>query len=676
MGNSELKNCIDDIINETFNVIKNVYNHQKESTEESENAPESKSRIIFPLYRDRKKSKTNRISEQELRFIFVEQFNAYIENKKADSPELTNLYYSVETPTNKRYIFSKDKDDPEVVEDEESKEGVSARTDLSIYEYEKENEKEVGIFLKKALIEFKAHDPEQKNYRKDLCKLINENPKESERRYLKYFIQIVDEKKEEDRWEKIKNEKIIELEKLHKNKDYSIKYRFLNLYTGNEKKYIIEKDKLTEDHIMRIKIHRGIDQIGGCITEIQSASGTKILIDLGHNLPEADGQVNDIYDTPENLDRLLEGVSAVFYTHYHGDHIAFEASVAEKGIDQYLGRIAKTIKKQFYAHMQHVPEEGQSQKYKAALEAVAKFKEYHADKTITVGDIKVTPYYVSHSAADAYMFVVECDGKTILHTGDFRDHGYLGSCLAGTIEKYIAKRDINVLITEGTTISRENTGVMSEQELQQKAYELMSDYKYAFVLCSSTDLDRLASFYQATAHHPGRLFVADGYQCKLLKTFTLSLGRKMSIYNFEDSREYDKTLQQSMLESGFTMLVRTSDKFKRYLEELMPLLPEKETAFIYSQFKGYITPGCKAYNESTDRFVHSYDWNFKYLHTSGHASMEALAKVCRLVNPNAAIIPIHTEKGSDFTTLDISESQKKMVVTSDTIADGIEIQVQ
>ena len=47
-----------------------------------------------------------------------------------------------------------------------------------------------------------------------------------------------------------------------------------------------------------------------------------------------------------------------------------------------------------------------------------------------------------------------------------------------------------------------------------------------------------------------------------------------------------------------------------------------------------------------------------------------------LVNPNAAIIPIHTEKGSDFTTLDISESQKKKVVTSDTIADGIEIQVR
>ena len=37
---------------------------------------------------------------------------------------------------------------------------------------------------------------------------------------------------------------------------------------------------------MKITIHRGLNQIGGCITEIQSLSGTKILIDLGHNLPD------------------------------------------------------------------------------------------------------------------------------------------------------------------------------------------------------------------------------------------------------------------------------------------------------------------------------------------------------------------------------------------------------
>lgn len=37
---------------------------------------------------------------------------------------------------------------------------------------------------------------------------------------------------------------------------------------------------------MNITIHRGANQIGGCITEI-SAGGAKILIDLGFNLSDS-----------------------------------------------------------------------------------------------------------------------------------------------------------------------------------------------------------------------------------------------------------------------------------------------------------------------------------------------------------------------------------------------------
>ena len=428
---------------------------------------------------------------------------------------------------------------------------------------------------------------------------------------------------------------------------------------------------------MRIIIHRGINQIGGCITEIQSSSGTKILIDLGHNLPDADGQVEDEYDVPENLDRLLDGVSAVFYTHYHGDHIAFEAAVAKKGIVQYMGHLAKLVKMKFYAHMKNIPQEAESRKFKEALHAVTKFEEYQPDKTVTVGDIKITPYYVSHSAADAYMFVIECDGKKALHTGDFRDHGYNGKHLAGTLRKFVVKPRTDVLITEGTLLSRNDERMMPEQELQDKAYGLMSKWKYAFVLCSSTDLDRLTSFYQATIRHEGRLFIADGYQYKLLKCFTDYFKKRNSrIYDFSQAHQYDESIIPGMIESGFTMLVRTSGKFKEQLDSLMTLLPKKETVFIYSQFRGYILKDHKAYNADTYKFVHSHDWCFEYLHTSGHASGEALAKVCSLVNPSAAIIPIHTEKGNDFTSLDISDELKNKVVTSDTVTDGIEIQVR
>ena len=31
---------------------------------------------------------------------------------------------------------------------------------------------------------------------------------------------------------------------------------------------------------MKVKIHRGTHQIGGCITEIESNNGTKIIIDI------------------------------------------------------------------------------------------------------------------------------------------------------------------------------------------------------------------------------------------------------------------------------------------------------------------------------------------------------------------------------------------------------------
>ena len=428
---------------------------------------------------------------------------------------------------------------------------------------------------------------------------------------------------------------------------------------------------------MKITIHRGINQIGGCITEILSSSGTKILIDLGHNLPDADGQAEDEYDVPENLDRLLDGVSAVFYTHYHGDHIAFEAAVAKKGIAQYLGHLAKLVKMKFYAHMKNIPQEAESRKFEEALQAVTKFEEYQPDKTVTVGDIKITPYYVSHSAADAYMFVIECDGKKVLHTGDFRDHGYNGKYLAGTLRRFVIKRKIDILITEGTMLSRNDERMMPEQELQDKAYGLMSDYKYAFVLCSSTDMDRLTSFYQATIRHEGRLFIADGYQYKLLKCFTDYFKKRNSrIYDFSQTHQYDESIIPGMIEYGFTMPVRTSGKFKEQLDSLMTLLPKEETVFIYSQFRGYILKDHKAYNADTDKFVNSHDWHFEYLHTSGHASREALAKVCSLVNPSAAIIPIHTEKGNDFTSLDISDELKNKVVTSDTVTDGIEIQVR
>ena len=74
---------------------------------------------------------------------------------------------------------------------------------------------------------------------------------------------------------------------------------------------------------MNIKIHRGLDQIGGCITEIWTET-SRVFIDFGQNLPGIGEQT-----TPEQDEALVHGIisqnikdnQAIVYSHAHEDHV-------------------------------------------------------------------------------------------------------------------------------------------------------------------------------------------------------------------------------------------------------------------------------------------------------------------------------------------------------------------
>ena len=122
MEDEIVKNHIDVIITNTFNTISEVYRTQMEN-QKIGTYNNNSSRIIFPLKRESKDKKEEfRISEQELRFVFVEEFNKYC-SKNWDA------YYSVETPTSKRYDFS-NKEMPCKVD---YPNGQSAMVDFSIF---------------------------------------------------------------------------------------------------------------------------------------------------------------------------------------------------------------------------------------------------------------------------------------------------------------------------------------------------------------------------------------------------------------------------------------------------------------------------------------------------------------------------------------------------------------
>ena len=405
---------------------------------------------------------------------------------------------------------------------------------------------------------------------------------------------------------------------------------------------------------MKITIHRGLNQIGGCITEIQSLSGTKILIDLGHNLPDGGGVSEDKYESPENLDQLLDGCSAVFYTHYHGDHLGFAAEIHERGVAQYMGPLA--IKIMIHLNDRMTYAEQLKDRAKANLKALNEFKTFTIGRKTIIGDIAITPYGVSHSAPDSYMFLIECDGKKVLHTGDFRDHGYLGKGLYTMLEKHIIPQGIDVLITEGTNVGQKSKCVHSEQEISSQFRQIMRKYKNVFILSSSADADRLWSIY--SAHNKSRQpLLCDDYQKKMLDIIRDGYNPDKPLYRFVTEDIFDirnhwtnSKLVEWMHDKGFTMLIRRSETFQRYLDIVLPRCNPDETCVVYSMFKGYLDPNHKAYNKELHDFVNQFP-NTVFCHTSGHASKECIEKVCSMINPVIAIIPIHKESSFDLIDL-------------------------
>lgn len=426
---------------------------------------------------------------------------------------------------------------------------------------------------------------------------------------------------------------------------------------------------------MKITIHRGVDQIGGCITEIATDT-TSILVDLGQNLPDGEGDVNDSFANFEAIEKITKNTDAIFYTHYHGDHLGLFHLVPDS-IPQHIGKVAKRVALCKHQRLAFIKERKlQSEREIAILEAMQSFE---SQQILKIGDIIIIPYFVSHSAYDAFMFLIEANGKRILHTGDFRGHGYLSKGLLPTIEKLILRRGkIDFLITEGTMLARFDERVRHENELKSEIIELMKQYKNVFVLCSSTDMERLATFYAANKVMRGRPFVCDDFQKNVLEIFSDTAGKKSFLFDFEKPYTFwsgNAKLINWMQDKGFCMLVRATGKFNDYIDFLLPMLEKDNTILIYSMWKEYINPLSNHANKTHLNFVNKFPKVSK-IHTSGHASADCLSDVCNLANPTTGIIPIHSEKSADFKNLPIKEKLKDKIITSTKKIRGMIIEIK
>lgn len=382
---------------------------------------------------------------------------------------------------------------------------------------------------------------------------------------------------------------------------------------------------------MYIRIIRGQNQIGGNIIEICSQN-TKIILDTGKELEE------EIIEVPlvKGLFKDKPDYDAVLITHYHEDHIGLINNILPD-IPIYMGEKCYSIYKTVGEYLGNKTVE------------ISNFLQ--SEKEFNIGDMRIKPILCDHSAFDSYMILIYCENKKILYTGDFRASGRKSfSALLNKLEK------VDMLITEGTTISRENFKSCTEKSLEKKAVKIISNNNSpVFVLTASTNIDRIVTFYKA-AINTNRLFLEDVYTANIttvagnnipnpkdfknVRVFlTVPTEKNYSILNkYKDK----KISRKEISKRKFIMCIRSS--MENYLEKLSQEISFKGGILFYSMWKGYLE------NDEMKRFINFMKGkgvDIILLHTSGHADIKTIDALIEKTKPEY-IIPVHTENAKWF----------------------------
>ncbi len=191
---------------------------------------------------------------------------------------------------------------------------------------------------------------------------------------------------------------------------------------------------------MNLIVWRGTKQIGGSCLEVSSAT-TRIIIDIGEVLPEI-GVVKQrpraLPDAPGLFGKSDRKIDAILVSHGHGDHLGL-IDLVDTEIPVFIGEKALKI-------------------YNLTAQLTGRkpianpIKYLQSGQGFKVGDFTIVPYLVDHSGFDAYAFLLEQGGKTLVYTGDFRFHGRKQKATEYFVNSL--PDVIDVLLIEGTMLSR------------------------------------------------------------------------------------------------------------------------------------------------------------------------------------------------------------------------------
>lgn len=392
---------------------------------------------------------------------------------------------------------------------------------------------------------------------------------------------------------------------------------------------------------MRVRIHRGAQEIGGNCVELE-ADGKRLVLDVGRPLW---AETSDRLPLP-NVAGLASGgdrsLLGVVISHAHPDHYGL-AELLPDEVPLFMGDATARILRE----SQFFTPTGLDREPAGLL----------VDrKPFVVGPFTITPSLVDHSAFDAYALLVEAAGRRLFYTGDFRAHGRKSKLFERLLRKPPA--GVDVLLIEGTRLGRTESSqdASDETDVEQRCVEIFRSAEgLVLVAFSMQNVDRLVSLYRA-ALQADRDLVLDLYGAAV----TMATGNPNIPQPGADHVRFFVPQAQRL------KILRTR-QFERidlihcdriYPEQLGPeagrlalsfrpsMIPDLERAkclhgaeAIWSMWPGYLSPDP---DDRLNQFLARNEIPLEVIHASGHASVEDLKRLAEAIAPTR-VVPIHTE---------------------------------
>ena len=265
--------------------------------------------------------------------------------------------------------------------------------------------------------------------------------------------------------------------------------------------------------------------------------------------------------------------------------------------------------------------------------------------TVTLGDLKVRFFGVTHAIPDSMGIIVETPYGDIVHTGDLRLEHNDGVPTDDEIDRYKVFEDRKTLLLMADSTNCENPGFsISDTVVYKNIENIIRETPGRLIISTFASQVERMLFMLDTAERYGKKVVVEGRSMKtnveIAKLANMLKVRPETLVGLEDIQRYPENkliiLATGQQGEEFAALGRIANKTHKYIR-----LTPRDTILMSSS----VVPGNeRAVQRLKDNLsrqgAHLIHYKTSDVHSSGHANADELLWIHRKIHPKF-FIPVH-----------------------------------